>query len=236
MLPTFLPAFSGSSSKAKKGRGRRVSLAYCRKQVVIGSYSKLRKVARSAASALPSSSVAAVSGGVAITTASKSMLVSLPCNCHCSPLRRNCLMLHPDSTLPPRSSIKAAARCGNKLLRSSRGSNMSDALLRAPRLSRSTARKTCAEACSGLVFSAAMHSGRHINRIKRSVWSKRSSNVLTLQSSCNCQPIQRAAEENRASANLSWRSRPCARQSATSRCRGAGRRGAVKVMPPLSAG
>ncbi len=108
---------------------------------------------------------------------------------------------------------------------------MSEAARRAPRLSRKTFRKTCAEARSGAVFSAAMHSGRHIRRIRRSVWSKRSSNSATVQSVCSCQSIQRAVVEKRASASLSARARPLARSSAASRCSGAGRRGATKSMP-----
>ncbi len=86
---------------------------------------------------------------------------------------------------------------------------MSDAARRAPKLSRSTFRKTCAEARSGGVFSAAMQSGRHISCTSLSVWSKRASSSDTLQSWFSCQPIQRAAVEKRASASLSG-----ARQSA----------------------
>jgi hypothetical protein len=85
---------------------------------------------------------------------------------------------------------------------------MSEALRLAPRLSRSTLRKTCAEARSGGVFSAARHSGRHISWIRRGVWSKRSSSSLTLQSVCSCQPIQRAVVEKRARLSLSSRAGP----------------------------
>ena len=112
---------------------------------------------------------------------------------------------------------------------------MSDAARRAPRLSRNTFRNTWAEARCGGVFSAAMHSGRHISLVKRAVWSKRSSNSLTLQSVCSCQSIQRAVVEKRANAILSAGVRPLARHSATSIWSGAGRRGAIKSMPPLPA-
>jgi hypothetical protein len=109
---------------------------------------------------------------------------------------------------------------------------MSDAARRlAPRLSRSTAKNTFADARSGGVLSAAMHSGRHISVVSRSVWSKRSSSSATVQSTSSAQPIQRPALLKRASASLSARVSPFARSSANARCSGAGRRGATKSMP-----
>jgi hypothetical protein len=67
--------------------------------------------------------------------------------------------------------------------------------------------------------------------MSRSVWSKRSSSSLTLQSWYSVQPIQRAVVEKRASARLSAKASPRARARAPSRCHGAGQRGATKSMP-----
>jgi hypothetical protein len=120
----------------------------------------------------------------------------------------------PVRTVPPFEPRTRRHASGNRASSSTRGISMSEAARRAPRLSRSTARKTwptrARAACSAPRCTAGPTSGA----VRRGVWSKRSSSSLTLQSVCSCQPIQRAVVEKRASASLSSRSRPPARSSA----------------------
>jgi hypothetical protein len=79
----------------------------------------------------------------------------------------------------------------------------------------------------GGVFRAAMHSGRHIRRCRRGVWSKRSSSSLTLQSGAAASPSS-ARWSRSAPAPACPRAPGRRRAAARQQVQGAGRRGAVK--------
>ena len=135
-------------------------------------------------------------------------------------------------TLWPRIASQRAAGTGNSSERSTRGSSSSLADAPAPRLSRSTLAKTCAEARLGGVLRAAMHSGSHSSSRRRGVWPVSSSRLVTGLSVPIFQLHFFSWRISRAAAKRSFQSRPLARARPTARCSGEGSLAALRRMRP----
>ena len=112
--------------------------------------SRCRSADRSKSAAASGSSVFSWCGPTATMTRE---------NCFLSACRSRTVVLQ--RTSPPCARMKSAAGSGNRRERSTRGSSRSLAPASPASESRSTARKTLAEACSGGVLSAETQSGAH---------------------------------------------------------------------------